>query len=55
VLANLRAQANAQGSFTLTFTAPSDIDSRTPVALTAGEPQRAPAKATFTITPAPHH
>jgi triacylglycerol esterase/lipase EstA (alpha/beta hydrolase family) len=55
VLANLRAQANAQGSFTLTFTAPSDIDSRTPVALTAGEPQRAPAKATFTITQAPHH
>jgi hypothetical protein len=55
VLANLPAQANAQGRFTLTFTAPSDINSRTPIALTAGEPQRAPAKATFTITRAPHH
>ena len=54
VLANLRAQANAQGSFTLTYTAPSGIDSRTPVALTAGEPRRAPAKATFTITRSPH-
>jgi dienelactone hydrolase len=54
VLANLSAQANAHGSFTLTFTAPSGIGSRTPVALTAGEPQRAPAKATFTIFPAHH-
>jgi dienelactone hydrolase len=55
VLANLRAHANAHGRFRLTFTAPSNIDSRTPVALTAGESQRAPAKATFTISPAPHH
>ena len=54
VLANLRTKSNARGRFTMTFRAPSGINSRTPVALTAGEPRRAPAKATFTITPAPH-
>jgi hypothetical protein len=40
-----------QGSFSLTYTAPSTIDARTPVTIVAGEPGRAPAKQKFVITP----
>jgi hypothetical protein len=50
VLATLLAKAT-QGGFSLTYTAPSTIDARTPVTVVAGEPGRAPAKQKFVITP----